>query len=308
MDRLFAETHPDTGPTKEEINVPPCGWVQEKAHDTVSTSGKRSSSVAPFEFTEVKESNAVLAARTDELTQLVQRTSSPQFPFQPSRHQLQFALNFQRGYKLWKALMSVEIDDKDVWNDNIEQCLIALMVEEVKKGNQTMTTFLDAEYTHLQLKNKYNNFRARQKNFKALIRETGIGYNSLIGEFNATYERWETLFKVHKMAKRFKRKGCKEFGDICLIFGDTTATGFNAHPSTKSPSDSLKEDNLEKEDNYDGGDDEDENLSTSDIDHGNKSKKKAAGVSVKRRKKNTYSSRESFDNNERAIKEKERLA
>ncbi|XP_038723795.1 L10-interacting MYB domain-containing protein-like isoform X2 [Tripterygium wilfordii] len=150
-----------------------------------------------------------------------------------------------------------EIDEKDeVWSKQIENYLIELMVEEVKKGNRTTTTFsksgwkaikeglkakFDKDYNDVQLKNKYNQLRNRQKCFKALIKETGIGYNVITCQVNATNECWESLSKVHRMAKRFKKKGCKEFPALCIIFGDTTASGAHAHPSTKSPSHNEEE-------------------------------------------------------------------
>ncbi|CAH9142920.1 unnamed protein product [Cuscuta epithymum] len=44
------------------------------------------------------------------------------------------------------------------------------------------------------------------------------------------------MFAVNKMARRFKKHGCKEYEKLCMLYGDTTAAGCNAHPSTKSPS------------------------------------------------------------------------
>ncbi|ONK68344.1 uncharacterized protein A4U43_C05F10440 [Asparagus officinalis] len=54
---------------------------------------------------------------------------------------------------------------------------------------------------------------------------------------------------THKYARYFRRKGCKSYNKLCVIFGDTTATGDNAHPSTKSPtiSDDNKEEDEEQE-------------------------------------------------------------
>ncbi|OMO60171.1 hypothetical protein CCACVL1_24348 [Corchorus capsularis] len=40
------------------------------------------------------------------------------------------------------------------------------------------------------------------------------------------------------MAKKFRKQGCPMFDKLCIIYGDTTASGFNARPSTHSPSDS----------------------------------------------------------------------
>ena len=48
--------------------------------------------------------------------------------------------------------------------------------------------------------------------------------------------------KVHKFAKRFKKKGCPFYDKLRKIFGDTTATGSNAHPLTNDPSDDKEED------------------------------------------------------------------
>ncbi|OMO78899.1 hypothetical protein COLO4_24640 [Corchorus olitorius] len=40
------------------------------------------------------------------------------------------------------------------------------------------------------------------------------------------------------MAKKFRKNGCPLFDKLCVIYGDTTASGFNARPSTRSSSDS----------------------------------------------------------------------
>ena len=48
--------------------------------------------------------------------------------------------------------------------------------------------------------------------------------------------------QVHKFAKRFKKKGCPFYDKLCTIFGDTTATGSNAHLSTNDPFDDKEED------------------------------------------------------------------
>ncbi|GAB2253038.1 hypothetical protein Droror1_Dr00005885 [Drosera rotundifolia] len=157
-----------------------------------------------------------------------------------------------------------EREKNDVWTDSIEQYLIALMVEEVKKGNRTSSTFsksgwkaieygimakVGKVYSPLQLKNKYNSLRSRQRNFKALLKEPGISYDYNTGIITASDECWRDIFEVHKMAKRFRRKGCKEYEDLCFIFAD-------AHPLTASPPEIEGEDKGESE----GG---------GDVDNGN---------------------------------------
>ncbi|OMO94262.1 hypothetical protein CCACVL1_06088 [Corchorus capsularis] len=45
-------------------------------------------------------------------------------------------------------------------------------------------------------------------------------------------------YEVHKMAKKFENKDVHYLTKLCDIYGDTTANGSNARPSTHSPSDS----------------------------------------------------------------------
>ncbi|XP_062117010.1 uncharacterized protein LOC133830910 isoform X2 [Humulus lupulus] len=56
------------------------------------------------------------------------------------------------------------------------------------------------------------------------------------GQVSATDEVWDRLIRVNKSAKRFRKIGCIFYEKLCTIFGDTIATGSNAHPSTRSPS------------------------------------------------------------------------
>lgn len=40
----------------------------------------------------------------------------------------------------------------------------------------------------------------------------------------------------YKSAKQFKKKGCSHYDKLCVISGDTTASGVNQYASTRSPS------------------------------------------------------------------------
>lgn len=51
----------------------------------------------------------------------------------------------------------------------------------------------------------------------------------------------------HKSARSFRKKGCKHYDKLKIVFGDTTATRASSHPSTKSPSDSEDEDDTDGE-------------------------------------------------------------
>ncbi|XP_062102851.1 L10-interacting MYB domain-containing protein-like [Humulus lupulus] len=125
------------------------------------------------------------------------------------------------------------------------------MDEEVLKGNKNTTIFTKQSWKYIkeefcarakrnnsdmQLRNKYNQLKQKHKDFKSLLKETGMGCNAVTGEVSATDEVWDRLIRVNKSAKRFRKKGCKFYEKLCTIFGDTTATGSNAHPSTRSPS------------------------------------------------------------------------
>ncbi|ONK67958.1 uncharacterized protein A4U43_C05F5620 [Asparagus officinalis] len=136
------------------------------------------------------------------------------------------------------------------WSENVELYFIDLMVEEVKKGNRHTTTFTRSswkfmehelkkktgrEYTHDQMKNKFNQLRQRWRNLKSLLTDTAVGYTVSTGQISATEDVWTKLYATHKYARYFRRKGCKGYDKLCIIFGDTTATGDHAHPSTKSP-------------------------------------------------------------------------
>ncbi|KAF4393892.1 hypothetical protein F8388_018383 [Cannabis sativa] len=113
------------------------------------------------------------------------------------------------------------------------------MEEEVLKENRNTTTFTKQSwkrikeelyaqakrsYTDTQLRNKCNLLRQKYKDFKFLMKETGVGFSVVTGQVTAPDEVWDRLIR------------------LCVIFGDTTTTGSNAHPSTRSPSINLDND------------------------------------------------------------------
>lgn len=74
--------------------------------------------------------------------------------------------------------------------------------------------------------------------FTALLKHTGVGWDSQRLTITAPDDVWETLYKVKSHAKRFRKKGMVYYHELARILGDTSATGKLAHPSTKSPSES----------------------------------------------------------------------
>uniref|UniRef100_A0A9I9E7C3 L10-interacting MYB domain-containing protein-like n=1 Tax=Cucumis melo TaxID=3656 RepID=A0A9I9E7C3_CUCME len=61
---------------------------------------------------------------------------------------------------------------------------------------------------------------------------TGNGWDPLLDTINLEEEQWNELFKANKRAKKFRKSGCPHYEKLVRIFGDTTATGVNACPST----------------------------------------------------------------------------
>ncbi|KAF4357000.1 hypothetical protein F8388_011016 [Cannabis sativa] len=151
----------------------------------------------------------------------------------------------------------IDNSEASLWPEKHEEIFIELMEEEVVKGNKNTTTFTKQSwkrikeelcaqakrsYTDKQLRNKYNLLRQKHKDFKSLLKETGIGFSVPTGQVTAPDELLDRLIQVNKSAKKFRKKGCVLYGKLCTIFGDTTATGSNAHPSTRSPSINLDND------------------------------------------------------------------
>ncbi|KAL2892985.1 L10-interacting MYB domain-containing protein [Bienertia sinuspersici] len=122
-----------------------------------------------------------------------------------------------------------------IWNESIETYLIGLIEDEVRKGNKPTTTLTkpaskfirhklkektNKDYSQDQVKNKYNQLRAKWKEFSKILEETGIGYNVVTYQLSA------------------KDAICKKLYELCTILGDTTTAAASSHPSTGSPSNS----------------------------------------------------------------------
>ncbi|PON58071.1 hypothetical protein TorRG33x02_292060 [Trema orientale] len=57
-----------------------------------------------------------------------------------------------------------------------------------------------------------------------------------------------TLALLTSLLRNLRKKGCPFYEKLCIIFGDTTATGSNAHPSNRSPSRDM-DDEKDEDDN-----------------------------------------------------------
>uniref|UniRef100_A0A9I9EA29 Myb/SANT-like domain-containing protein n=1 Tax=Cucumis melo TaxID=3656 RepID=A0A9I9EA29_CUCME len=111
----------------------------------------------------------------------------------------------------------VEIDElkgEGPWSNKSETLFVDLMDEEVAKGNRPTTTFTktswnymrsqliasaEYNYSHDQLKNKFNKLRQMYKDFKKILSDmTGNGWDLLLGTINLEKEQWNELFKVNE--------------------------------------------------------------------------------------------------------------
>ncbi|CAL1398216.1 unnamed protein product [Linum trigynum] len=214
-----------------------------------------------------------------------------------------------------------ERDDSKIWGDKAESVFIDLLVEEVKKGNRVTSTFsptgfanliaglkerLKRDYTKTQVKNKFNGLRGRLRSFKTLLSHTGVGYEASTGFVSAEEHVWESVVKGSKLHLRFRKHGCPEYDKLCYIFGDTTASGNNARPSTKATSSSNEEELATSKSvevtNLDG--EEEEIGATPVVEKEDKNKNKGKG---KKRKRDKISYAESIGTLLSSMVEREKM-
>ncbi|XP_030543426.2 uncharacterized protein LOC115750300 [Rhodamnia argentea] len=124
------------------------------------------------------------------------------------------------------------------WTEPLSNLLVSLLVEEVKKGNRTTSTYnkagwknIHAEfnkqtgfpYTLVQVKNRVNKPRKLYMSFKKLLSQTGFGWDNV-------NKRWLWMIRVYGRLMssdraKFKNEGFPHYPDLCIVFGDTHATG-----------------------------------------------------------------------------------
>ncbi|XP_042513329.1 L10-interacting MYB domain-containing protein-like [Macadamia integrifolia] len=133
------------------------------------------------------------------------------------------------------------VNETAKWSQANVDTLIVLMVEEVKKGNRTTSTFNKAgwnniannfkektgvNYTIAQLKNKVNKLRQDYSQFKKLLETTGFGWDTTSRTCTVDDESiWESHIKDNPTGARFKKHGLPQWLELCMVFGDTYADG-----------------------------------------------------------------------------------
>ncbi|XP_030445382.1 uncharacterized protein LOC115668009 [Syzygium oleosum] len=130
------------------------------------------------------------------------------------------------------------------WTEPLTNMFVSLLVEEVKKGNRTSSTYNKVgwnnirtefikqsgyQYTLVQLKNKVNKLRKQYGSFKKLLLQSGFGWDNV----NKTVvvddpSIWESHIKDNSEWTKFKKDGFPQYPELCIVFGGTYATGEHA--------------------------------------------------------------------------------
>ncbi|KAL3719192.1 hypothetical protein ACJRO7_004189 [Eucalyptus globulus] len=115
------------------------------------------------------------------------------------------------------------------WTESVTNLFIGLLVDEVKKGNRTSSTFNKAgwrniqtefvrktrcQYSMVQLRNKVNKLRKQYSSFQKLMSQSGFGWDNVNKRVVENVE-WA----------KFKKDRFPEYPELCIVFGDTYVTG-----------------------------------------------------------------------------------
>ena len=106
----------------------------------------------------------------------------------------------------------LEMGEKQQWTNEHLKCLLDTCIEEVESvGRKGLSLQKDSwirlgrvlkekfgvELTQKQMKNAYDNLKAKYTGWVYLKNKTGNIYNSQTNTFNLTAEEWDDFKKVH---------------------------------------------------------------------------------------------------------------
>ncbi|XP_042500448.1 uncharacterized protein LOC122078504 isoform X2 [Macadamia integrifolia] len=124
------------------------------------------------------------------------------------------------------------------WGTKELNAFIKLMIDNVKKGNKTNSTFNKAGWDNIktrleacmgrsfnkeQLRNKMNRLRNDYKSFKKLLETTGFRWNSITRTITNDDSVWKKAIQANPTWSKFKRNGLPYWPELQLIFGDSYA-------------------------------------------------------------------------------------
>ncbi|CAI9278672.1 unnamed protein product [Lactuca saligna] len=141
--------------------------------------------------------------------------------------------------------------EKQQWTNEHLKCLLDTCIEEVESvGRKGLSLQKDSwirlgrvlkekfgvELTQKQMKNAYDNLKAKYTRWVYLKNKTGNIYNSQTNTFNLTAEEWDDFKKGHPKAASLRTIPLP-FPDLCArLFDGNSATGNFRSYSTQSSS------------------------------------------------------------------------
>ncbi|KAK2633167.1 hypothetical protein EUGRSUZ_L00423 [Eucalyptus grandis] len=127
------------------------------------------------------------------------------------------------------------------WTEPLTNELVSLLVTEVTKGNRTTSTFnktgwnnihvefnsrMGLNFSVIQLKNRVNKLKKHYSSFKKLLSQSGFGWDNINNKVVVDDQSvWESHIKNNNEWAKFRNEGFPQYPDLCIVFGDTYATG-----------------------------------------------------------------------------------
>ncbi|XP_039166703.1 uncharacterized protein LOC120292529 [Eucalyptus grandis] len=127
------------------------------------------------------------------------------------------------------------------WTKPLTNELVSLLVTRGNKGNRTTSTFnktgwnnIHAEFNSrmglnfsiIQLKNRVNKLKKQYSSFKKLLSQSRFGWENINNKVAVDDQSvWESHIKNNSKWVKFKNDGFPQYPDLCIVFGDTYATG-----------------------------------------------------------------------------------
>ncbi|MED6134393.1 hypothetical protein PIB30_117230 [Stylosanthes scabra] len=138
----------------------------------------------------------------------------------------------------------------------MDQCLIDLLLEQVKSGNRLGQTFITQAWNDMTtsfneqfksqcdkevLKNRYKHLRKQFNDVNSLLQQTGFSWDDKREIVAAEDHVWHAYIKVHPEARSLRVKTLPGYRRLCVIFGEEcsgtryTQLSRNADPGCEMP-------------------------------------------------------------------------
>ena len=127
-----------------------------------------------------------------------------------------------------------------VWNVEMKGKFIAAIIDEIKRGNFTDSGFKAASWNRIvadfnqaagvlavkqQLQNQFSDLKKKYMTFKALVDNSGFGWDDELQLPTAPDDVWDAWMAKHPEAARFRTQTLPYFKELDDIFGGKVALG-----------------------------------------------------------------------------------